>query len=77
MYRTVIVEDDPMIATINQTFLGRDPRFALSASFHSGLDAMPWLRTHRTDLLILDVYMPRMTGLELLITGKIEHIQLS
>lgn len=76
MYRTVIVEDDPMIATINQTFLGRDPRFALSASFHSGLDAMPWLRTHPTDLLILDVYMPRMTGLELLRELRAEEITL-
>ena len=76
MYRTVIVEDDPMIATINKTFLGRDPRFALSASFHSGLDAMPWLRTHPTDLLILDVYMPRMTGLELLRELRAEEITL-
>lgn len=39
MYRTVIVEDDPMIASINQTFLSRDPRFSLAAVFHSGQEA--------------------------------------
>ena len=66
MYRTVIVEDDPLIASINQTFLGRDPRFSLSAIFHTGQDALPWLRVHPVELLILDVYMPRMSGLELL-----------
>ena len=65
-YQAVIVEDDPMIASIDQNFLERDPRFRLAASFRSGQDALPWLRRHPADLLILDVYMPRMTGLELL-----------
>ena len=74
MYRTVIVEDDPMIATINQTFLSRDTRFSLSAVFHSGRDALPWLRTHPAELLILDVYMPRMSGLELLRELRAEEI---
>ena len=66
MYRTVIVEDDPMIASINQTFLSRDPRFSLAAVFHSGQEALEWLRKRPVELLILDVYMPRMSGLELL-----------
>ena len=66
MYRTVIVEDEPMIAAINQTFLSRDPRFHLSAVFHSGKDALAWLRLHPAELLVLDVYMPRMSGMELL-----------
>ena len=74
MYRTVIVEDDPMIATINQTFLSRYTRFSLSAVFHSGRDALPWLRTHPAELLILDVYMPRMSGLELLRELRAEEI---
>ena len=65
-YQAVIVEDDPMIASIDQNFLERDPRFRLAASFRSGQDALPWLLRHPADLLILDVYMPRMTGLELL-----------
>ena len=74
MYRTVIVEDDPMIATINQTFLSRDTRFTLAATFHSGQEALPWLRRHPAELLILDVYMPRMSGLELLRELRAEGI---
>lgn len=35
-YQAVIVEDDPMIASIDQNFLERDPRFHLAASFRSG-----------------------------------------
>ena len=53
-YQAVIVEDDPMIASIDQNFLERDPRFRLAASFRSGQDALPWLLRHPADLLILD-----------------------
>ena len=66
MYLTVIVEDDPIIASIDQTFLARDGRFQLARSFFSGRDALDWLLHNPADLLILDVYMPRMSGLELL-----------
>lgn len=76
MYRTVIVEDDPMIASINQTFLSRDPRFSLAAVFHSGQEALEWLRKRPVELLILDVYMPRMSGLELLRELRAEEITL-
>lgn len=76
MYRTVIVEDDPMITSINQSFLARDPRFSLAAAFHSGQDALPWLLTHPAELLILDFYMPHMTGLELLRALRAEGITL-
>ena len=74
MYRTVIVEDEPMIAAINQTFLSRDPRFHLSAVFHSGKDALAWLRLHPAELLVLDVYMPRLSGMELLRELRSEEI---
>ena len=39
-YQAVIVEDDPMIASIDQNFLEQDPRFHLAASFRSGQDAL-------------------------------------
>ena len=61
-YQAVIVEDDPMIAPSIRTFWSGIPGFRLAASFRSGQDALPWLLRHPADLLILDVYMPRMTG---------------
>ena len=63
-----------MIASINQTFLSRDPRFSLAAVFHSGQEALEWLRKRPVELLILDVYMPRMSGLELL--RELEQVKL-
>ena len=52
-YQAVIVEDDPMIASIDQNFLGRDPRFHLAASFRSGQDALPWLLRHPADQMCI------------------------
>lgn len=66
MYQTVIVEDDPTISLLHRTFLARDPRFSLARAFPNGCEALDWLLRHPADLVILDVFMPRMTGLELL-----------
>lgn len=74
MYQTVIVEDDPTISLLHRTFLARDNRFALANAFSNGHEALEWLLHHTADLIILDVYMPRMTGLELLRTLRMEGI---
>ncbi len=74
MYQTVIVEDDPTISLLHRTFLARDNRFALAHAFSNGHEALEWLLHHTADLIILDVYMPRMTGLELLRTLRMERI---
>ena len=66
MYRIVIVEDDPMIALLNRTFAEQDGRFQVAETFQNGRSALRWLDHNQADLLILDVYMPGMTGLELL-----------
>lgn len=74
MYQTVIVEDDPTISLLHRTFLARDNRFALARAFSNGHEALEWLLHHTADLVILDVYMPRMTGLELLRTLRMAGI---
>lgn len=66
MYQTVIVEDDPTISMLHRTFLSRDSRFTLAHAFSNGDTALTWLLHHSADLIILDVYMPKMTGLDLL-----------
>lgn len=74
MYQTVIVEDDPTISLLHRTFLARDNRFTLARAFPNGYEALEWLRHHTADLIILDVYMPRMTGLDLLRALRAEGI---
>ena len=66
MYRTVIIDDEPTIVQLHQSFLQRDPRFQLDRCFHSGSEGLAYLLRRNVDLLILDNYMPRLSGLELL-----------
>ncbi|MDR2486983.1 MAG: response regulator [Clostridiales Family XIII bacterium] len=66
MIRTVIVEDDPMVAQINQRYLDEFPMIQVDAVLMDGQKAYDYLLEHEVELVILDVYMPEITGLELL-----------
>lgn len=66
MIKTVIVEDDLMVASINSQFAKRNPNIQIIATFHNGKDALDYLKKSDADLVLLDLYMPDCTGLELL-----------
>lgn len=66
MFKVVIVEDDYMISMLNRSFAERDKRFEVLCEFSSGRKALPYVLSHPVDLIILDVYMPLMTGAEFL-----------
>ncbi len=74
MIHTVIVEDDPMVAQINQQYLLQLGDFHIDAVFTNGRDALGYLRQNPADLLILDVYMPTISGDELLRRMRAENI---
>lgn len=66
MIKTIIVEDDPMVAQINRRYLDTANDIQVAAEFNNGKDALAYIETEEPDLVILDVYMPVMNGLELL-----------
>ncbi|MEI3306231.1 MAG: response regulator [Dysosmobacter sp.] len=62
----VIVEDDPMVSLLDRTYTEKDARFQVVQTFQNGQAALEWLSVNPADLVILDVYMPLLTGHELL-----------
>lgn len=66
MYQVAIVEDNPMVAMVNRGYTEKDSRFRVAREFRDGRAALTWLLDHPVDLVILDMYMPVFTGLELL-----------
>jgi len=66
LYRTVIIEDDAVITQLNKRYVEKDSRFQVVRTFSAAHPALFWLRSNPVDLIILDVYMPQMSGLELL-----------
>ena len=65
-YKVIIVEDDPMVASINKQYVERNSHLVLSEVFNNGKDALLYLKSHRADLIILDMYMPIMDGKQFL-----------
>ena len=62
----IIVEDDPMVAQLNEQYLSQLEGIHVMGRFNNGLEALEFLKTNPVELAIMDVYMPRMNGLELL-----------
>lgn len=66
MYRVFIVEDDPMVMSINERFVNKMPNFKVVGTSSSGVDALEKLDKLKPDLLLLDVFMPSKNGLDIL-----------
>ena len=62
--RILVVDDDRATRHLIRSILKRAGY--VTAAAKDGAEALALLRTRRFDLLLLDVWMPRMTGLELL-----------
>ena len=75
LIHVLIVEDDPMVAEINKTFLMKIQGFSLVGSVHNGVDAMRFLKKNKknVDLILLDVFMPQMDGIDFLEKVKREY----
>jgi len=66
--RVLVVDDDAMTASIHHSYVERVPGFEVVGEAHTGKSALQLTRTLRPDLLLLDIYLPDMTGLEVLRT---------
>ena len=65
MIRTLVVEDDPVLAEAHRLYVERVPGFEVADVARTGADALRVLAAREVDLVLLDVYLPDMTGLDL------------
>lgn len=66
MIRVVIVEDDIMIADLNKAYVESISGFAVERIFTNGSDALQYISCTKVDLMLLDIYMPKLDGIRLL-----------
>jgi response regulator of citrate/malate metabolism len=64
--RTLIVEDDYRVADIHRGFLERLPSFSVVGVAHTAGDALAMAEREQPDLVLLDIYLPDRSGLEVL-----------
>jgi response regulator of citrate/malate metabolism len=62
----LIVDDDFMVARIHKGFVERTPGFEVVGVAHNGASALEEVARLKPDLVLLDVYLPDTTGLDLL-----------
>ncbi|WP_271395283.1 response regulator [Neomicrococcus lactis] len=66
MIKVLVVDDDFMVAKVNAGFVKQVPGFSVIGATHTGAAALEAVRKYEPDLVLLDIYLPDMSGLELL-----------
>jgi response regulator of citrate/malate metabolism len=72
MIRTLVVDDDFMSASIHRSYVERVPEFTAVGEAHTGAQALECVRALRPDLVLLDIYLPDISGLEVIRRLRIE-----
>lgn len=65
-YRVLVVEDEEVAAAAHADYVRRMPGFEVAGVARSGADAVRLLRDGAVDLVLLDMHLPDVHGLELL-----------
>ena len=66
--RCIIVEDEPLAAKVLTQYISQVPFLQLEATFKDAILATDWLRHHSTDLIFLDIHLPKLKGMAFLKT---------
>jgi response regulator of citrate/malate metabolism len=66
MIRVLVVDDDFMVARVHSGFVERTPGFTVVGAAHTGVEAIKGVERLQPDLVLLDIYLPDMSGLDVL-----------
>jgi response regulator of citrate/malate metabolism len=66
MIRTLVVEDDALVAEVHASYVERVPGFALAGVAHRATEALELLGSRPVDLVLLDFHLPDVKGLDML-----------
>jgi DNA-binding LytR/AlgR family response regulator len=68
--RCLLVDDEPLALRVIEKFAGHLSFLEIVGKCSNAMDAMEVLKAQQTDLMFLDINMPKLTGIELLRTLK-------
>jgi two-component system LytT family response regulator len=70
--RCIIIEDEPIALGKVKGCIERLPYLNLISTFDNGIDALAFLKSNSVDLILLDIHMDKLSGIQLLEKAKIE-----
>ena len=62
----LLIEDDPMVQEVNKQFIERLPQFQVIDTASNGIEGLEKIKTIHPDLVILDIFMPSLNGMDTL-----------
>jgi DNA-binding NarL/FixJ family response regulator len=62
--RVLIVDDDPLVRSALAHFISRDPEITVIGEAEDGLEAIATVERDQPDVVMMDVQMPEMDGIE-------------
>jgi response regulator of citrate/malate metabolism len=66
MIRTLVVEDDALVAEVHASYVERVPGFEVAGVAHRATEALEILASRPVDLVLLDFHLPDVKGLDVL-----------
>jgi len=66
--KCIVIEDEPLAVKVLTDYIGQVPFLELQASFKDAVLATDYLRHTGTDLIFLDIHLPRLKGMSFLKT---------
>lgn len=66
--KCIIIEDEPLAVKVLSDYISQVPFLALQGSFKDAILATDYLRKNKTDLIFLDIHLPKLKGMAFLKT---------
>jgi two-component system, LytTR family, response regulator len=66
--KCIIIEDEPLATKVLSDYISQVPFLELQGAFKDAILATEWLRDHHTDLIFLDIHLPKLKGMAFLKT---------
>ncbi len=66
--KCIIVEDEPLAAKVLSDYISQVPFLELQGTFKDAILATDWLRHNNTELIFLDIHLPKLKGMAFLKT---------
>ncbi|NBI27780.1 response regulator [Chengkuizengella marina] len=62
----LLIEDDPMVQEVNKQFIQKVEGYYVVDTANNGEEGLKKIKKYKPDLVVLDIFMPKVDGLELL-----------
>ena len=66
--RCIVIEDEPLAVKVLSDYISQVPFLELQQTFKDAIAATDWLRNNQTDLIFLDIHLPKLRGMAFLRT---------